>query len=103
MDEMLDTAEERDIQMTLSSNAKEFLADKGFDPVYGARQVKRTLRKYIEDPIAESLLKNQFKDGSHILVKRKGENLEFVEKDKAESPEKKKVDKPKKVNPEKTT
>jgi ATP-dependent Clp protease ATP-binding subunit ClpC len=101
--EMLETAEERDIQMTLSSSAKEFLADKGFDPLYGARQVKRTLRKYIEDPIAESLLKNEFKDGSHILVRRKGEDLEFVDKNQTEIDENKRLDKPKKVNPEQTT
>ncbi len=103
MEDMLETAQDSNIQVTLSANAKEFLADKGYDPLYGARQVKRIIRKYIEDPIAEELLKKRFKDGDHILVRRKGDDLEFVDKGKARSPEKKRVDKPTEVNPEKTT
>ncbi|MFC1502428.1 ATP-dependent Clp protease ATP-binding subunit [bacterium] len=102
MDDMLETAQDSNIQVTLSANAKEFLADKGYDPLYGARQVKRIIRKYIEDPIAEELLKKRFKDGDHILVRRKGDELEFVDKGKTRSSEKKRVDKPTEVNPEKT-
>jgi ATP-dependent Clp protease ATP-binding subunit ClpC len=102
MEDMLNTAKDRNIQVTLTANAKEFLADKGYDPLYGARQVKRIMRKYIEDPIAEELLKKRFKDGTHILVRRKGDELEFVEKEKVRNSEKKRVDKPEEVNPEKS-
>ena len=111
MNEMLEVVQDREIHITLTDNAKEFLADQGFDPVYGARQVKRVLRKFIEDPLAEELLKNRFSDGSHIQVKQKGDNLSFVEL-KTESSEegkskekskKKTVNKPKEVNPEKSS
>lgn len=100
MDEMLTSMKERDIQIALSSSSKRFLADKGFDPLYGARQVKRTLRKYVEDPIAEEILKERFHDGSHILVQVKGKNLEFIETKGKKSPVKK-LDKPKKVDSQK--
>ena len=79
LDELLEGVKERDIKITLTEKAKEFLADKGYEPVYGARQVKRTLRKYIEDPIAEELLKGTFTDGARIRVKKKGDGLAFDE------------------------
>ena len=71
----------KDMDISLSAKAKEWLADKGFDPLLGARQIKRTIQKYIEDPLAEELLKSKFVEGSHIVVKVKGEDLEFVEKE----------------------
>jgi len=103
MQELLEGMKERNIRVSLSDKAKEFLADKGYDPVYGARQVKRTLRKYIEDPIAEELLKERFDDNSHIQVRCKKDELEFVEMGKTKRPDKKSVDKPKQVNPQKST
>ncbi|MFH1943977.1 MAG: ATP-dependent Clp protease ATP-binding subunit [bacterium] len=100
--EMLEGMKERDIEIALSANAKEFLADKGYDPLFGARQVKRTIRKYIEDPIAEELLKGRFQDGSRVLArtKAKTDELEFVETEKNQKSERKKLNKPKEVNPE---
>jgi len=88
--------QERNVQVTFSEKAKEFLVDKGYDPTYGARQVRRTVRKYVEDPIAEELLKNRFPSGAKILVRCKDDGLEFVD---AESV-KKKVDHPKPVKPQ---
>ncbi len=102
MDELLEGMKEREIRVTLSDNAREFLADKGFDPVYGARQVKRTLRKHIEDPIAEEILKGRFTDGSHIQVRCKKDALEFAELDRVLPSNKKKVDKSKEVDPQKS-
>ncbi|MDZ7260552.1 MAG: ATP-dependent Clp protease ATP-binding subunit [candidate division KSB1 bacterium] len=77
--EMLEKVSERDIKITLTKGAKEFIAERGFDPVFGARPLKRTIQKYIEDPIAEEILKGNFSDGSHIQVRKKGNELEFVE------------------------
>ncbi len=104
MNEILEVVKERDIHVVLSENAKEFLADKGYDPLYGARQVRRTIRKYIEDPIAEELLKGRFHDGSHIIVKRNKEKLVFLEMEKTKKEEKqlRKPRKPKEVNPQKS-
>ncbi len=95
MEEMLFSMKERDIHISLSNGSKKFLAGKGFDPLYGARQVKRTLRKYVENPIAEELLKGRFHDGSDILVQCKADHLEFVEMEKKKN-QVKKVGKPKK-------
>jgi ATP-dependent Clp protease ATP-binding subunit ClpC len=87
---------ERNVQVVFTDKAKEFLVDKGYDPTYGARQVRRVVRKYVEDPIAEELLRNRFPSGAQILVRCKDDGLEFVD---AESV-KKKVDHPKSVKPQ---
>ncbi len=79
MNELLKISEERDITIKLTESARKFLVDKGFDPVYGARQIKRVLRKYVVDPIAEDILKGRFFEGSKIQVKKKGKKLEFSE------------------------
>jgi ATP-dependent Clp protease ATP-binding subunit ClpC len=79
VDEMLEKVRDRDIQIILTKGTKEFIAEKGFDPVLGARPLKRTIQKYIEDPIAEEMLKGNFSDGSRIQVKKKGDGLDFTE------------------------
>ncbi|RME00583.1 MAG: hypothetical protein D6814_03245 [Calditrichaeota bacterium] len=79
VDEMLEKVSDRQIEITLTKGAKEIIAEKGFDENYGARPLKRVIQKYIEDPIAEEILKGKFGDGSVIQVKRKGEELDFVE------------------------
>ncbi len=79
MEEMLSKVASRSIEIELTKTAKEFLAEKGFDPVYGARPLKRTIQKYIEDPLAEEILKDRFSDGSKIRIKKRGEQLDFSE------------------------
>lgn len=64
------------ITIELTKQAKEFLADKGYDPAFGARPLRRALQRYLEDPIAEELLKGKYPDGTKIHVnvnKKKGE------------------------------
>ncbi|RMF70288.1 MAG: ATP-dependent Clp protease ATP-binding subunit [Calditrichaeota bacterium] len=68
--EMLDKVQDRDIEIELTKGAKEFIAENGFDPVYGARPLRRTIQKYIEDPIAEEMLRGKFGDGSRIQVRK---------------------------------
>ncbi len=84
VNEMLKKIADRQIDISLDESAKEFLAEKGFDPVYGARPLKRAIQKYIEDPIAEEMLKGIFNDGSQIQVKRKDDALDFVEVERKE-------------------
>jgi len=79
MDELLKLSEEKNISISLTESSKKLLVDKGFDPKYGARQIKRILRKYIVDPIAEDILRGRFTEGSEIQVKKKGAKLEFYE------------------------
>ena len=57
-----------DYQLSLSEDAKEFIAKKGFDPQYGARPLHRAIQKYIEDPLAEFILNNNPKDGTAFIV-----------------------------------
>jgi len=76
-----------EIKIQLTKLAREFLVDKGYDPAFGARPLKRALQKYIEDPIAEEILRNKFGQGSIIKVKlnKKSETLKFTDSNKARS------------------
>ena len=81
---MVEKVKDRQIHITLTKGARELIAEHGFDSVSGARPLKRTLQKYIENPIAQEMLKGTFADGSHIQVKRKGDELDFVEVERKE-------------------
>ncbi|MGE5316304.1 MAG: ATP-dependent Clp protease ATP-binding subunit [Acidobacteriota bacterium] len=69
------------ISIEMNKQAKEFLADKGYDPVFGARPLRRALQKFVEDPVAEEILKGKFGEGSVIKVSfnKKKEELRFTE------------------------
>ena len=76
---------DHNIEFQLSNGAKKFIAEKGFDPLYGARPLKRAIQKFIEDPIADELLKGNFSDGSIIQIKMKNKTeLTFSEVDRKE-------------------
>jgi ATP-dependent Clp protease ATP-binding subunit ClpC len=72
------------ITIELNKQAKEFLAEKGFDPAFGARPLRRALQKYVEDPVSEEILKGKFVDGSKIKVKfnKKTKELKFTDTNK---------------------
>ncbi|HXX64680.1 MAG TPA: ATP-dependent Clp protease ATP-binding subunit [Bacteroidota bacterium] len=57
------------IKIELTKQAKEFLAEKGYDPSFGARPLRRALQRYVEDPIAEELLKGKYPEGTVVKVK----------------------------------
>ena len=59
----------KNITLDLAKSAKEFLADKGFDEKYGARPLRRTLQRFVEDPISEELLRGTFVEGAAIKGK----------------------------------
>ena len=61
---------EKGMKMELDAAAKEFLIDKGYNPDFGARPLRRALGQYIEDPLAENLLMGEFKSGDEIHVTR---------------------------------
>jgi ATP-dependent Clp protease ATP-binding subunit ClpC len=52
----------------VSESAKDFIVEKGWDEQYGARPLKRSIQKYIEDPLAEEIIKTALKEGDHIVV-----------------------------------
>lgn len=70
---------EKDIDLTLAAEARDLLSEKGFDPNYGARPMRRAVEKYLEDPLAEALLRGSVKTGDIVRVSRKEgtEELEF--------------------------
>ncbi|MBT4496229.1 MAG: ATP-dependent Clp protease ATP-binding subunit [Gemmatimonadetes bacterium] len=81
----------RDIQVRVTPGAKNLLAEKGFDQAFGARYLKRTIQKLLEDPLAEEILQGRFGPGSRIRITKKGEVLVFDdERDSNESVEEKK-------------
>jgi ATP-dependent Clp protease ATP-binding subunit ClpC len=61
---------EKGINFELTPQAKEFLAEKGFNPTFGARPLKRAIQKLVEDPLAEEILKGQFSDECEVIVDR---------------------------------
>src|SRR5467141_3450271 len=60
--------EERKLTLDLSDNAKSLIAKEGFDPVYGARPIKRTIQRLIIDPLAQKVLSGEFKEGDTVFV-----------------------------------
>jgi len=71
---------ERKITLEFSAEAKALLIEKGYDEKYGARPLRRAVEHYVEDPLAEALLRGDVKEGEAVLVERDGEKLTFKQK-----------------------
>lgn len=69
---------EKDYHLELSDKALDFLAETGYDPVYGARPLKRAIQQYLENPLAQQILEGKFLPGTTIKVERKKDALEFL-------------------------
>ncbi|MGI9016011.1 MAG: ATP-dependent chaperone ClpB [Euzebya sp.] len=69
---------QRDLELVVSDQAKDWLAERGFDPVFGARPLKRVLRKELEDRVALQVLDGQIRDGSTVTVDSDGEGLSIT-------------------------
>jgi ATP-dependent Clp protease ATP-binding subunit ClpB len=68
----------RHIVMDLNEDAKDYLGRLGYDPIYGARPLKRVIRKYLENPLANQLLEGAFKDGDFVYVEADTTNDKLV-------------------------
>ncbi|MCJ7692185.1 MAG: ATP-dependent Clp protease ATP-binding subunit [Sedimentisphaerales bacterium] len=79
---------EHGLTLELSDQAKEFLIDKGYNPEFGARPLRRAIEHYIEDPLSESLLQGQFKDKNLIKIDVQDEEHLKFEGFKVKEPEK---------------
>ena len=75
--ELQDRIKERKIRIKVSEEAQKLLAEKGYDPAYGARPLKRTIQKYIQNPLALKILEGQFQEGDVIEIDV-DEKKEFV-------------------------
>ncbi len=69
--------EDKKINLELTDSAKELLANKGFDPVYGARPLKRTIQRLIQDPLAMKILQGEIKEGQTVVIDAQDGNLIF--------------------------
>jgi len=75
----------RHLRLEVTPEARELLASQGFDPVYGARPLKRVIQRELQNPIALELLEGNFQEGDTVRVERAGDHLRFVRR--AEVPE----------------
>jgi len=77
---------DKGIELVLSPAAETALVEKGYDPTYGARQLRRTIQKYIEDPLAEAIVRGQVAESARIEVDVDGANFTFREAQVVDAP-----------------
>ena len=75
---------EREMQIELAEETKDFLVEKGWDPAMGARPLRRAIQRFIEDPLADEVLKTPMVPGSTVLVERDPEAKQKAETEKIE-------------------
>jgi ATP-dependent Clp protease ATP-binding subunit ClpB len=74
---------DRHMSVEFSDRARQMLIDEGYDPVYGARPLKRTIQRRVLDPLALQVLEGSFRDGDHILVDAVADGLTFTAGERA--------------------
>ncbi|MEJ5238063.1 ATP-dependent Clp protease ATP-binding subunit [Limisphaera sp. VF-2] len=74
---VLSRLQQRNIRLELDAAAKEFLVQKGYDPQYGARPMRRAVERYLEDPLAEEILRGTIHEGEPVQVTVEGDKLVF--------------------------
>ncbi len=72
---------DKNITLRLTSEARRLLAEKGYDPEFGARPLRRVIRKYIEEPLSEALLKGEIREGNRVVVARQDDQLKLEVED----------------------
>jgi ATP-dependent Clp protease ATP-binding subunit ClpC len=79
-EKVLDRLKGKNLVLHLDSTAKDLLVEKGYDPMYGARPMRRSVERYLEDPLAEELLKGNIHEGEPVEVTAEGGKLVFSQK-----------------------
>jgi ATP-dependent Clp protease ATP-binding subunit ClpC len=74
----------RNILLELDEKAKDFLVGRGYDPQYGARPMRRAVERFLEDPLAEEILRGAFHEGEPIVVSVDNDKLSFSQKARSE-------------------
>ena len=77
MDHLRNLLKDKNITFEITDDAKEFLATRGFNPIYGARPLKRVIRQLVENPLSKMLLSQKFIDGDNIKIDVKNDELVF--------------------------
>ena len=78
---LIDRVKASGICLTFDDKALTHLVDVGFDPVYGARPLKRAVQRHVENPLAEALLSGEFVQGDHVRVEERGGEMAFAKVD----------------------
>ena len=78
MDYLRKLLADQEIEFSVSEEAKEFLANRGFNPVYGARPLKRVIRQLVENPLSKQILEQKFKRGDHLVIDVDNDEIQFV-------------------------
>ena len=79
--------QQKEIKVVLDDKARDFLIEKGYDPAYGARPMRRAVERYLEDPLAEEMLKGNVKAGDTALASANEEGVTFTVSGRAKEPE----------------
>jgi ATP-dependent Clp protease ATP-binding subunit ClpC len=78
LDQLFERISDLGYNMNLTTKAKDYIAEKGFDKAYGARPLKRAIQKYIEDPLAEEIINSNLKEGDTIVMDLDGKKGELT-------------------------
>ncbi len=78
--EVRDRLKDKKMELSVSDEVLKFLIDEGYDPVFGARPLKRTIQKHIENVLAEEILSGKFKDGDKLQAELHGGRINFEKK-----------------------
>ena len=77
LDDTFKVLKDKDIKMNISPNAKDYILEKGTDIKFGARPLRRAIQRYIEDELAEMILKGELTDGQNVEVEVENDKLKF--------------------------
>ena len=69
---------ERQIKLEVNEEARAWLVQKGYDPVFGARPLRRAVQKYVENPISTRILQGEFKEEDTVAISLQEDNLSFA-------------------------
>jgi ATP-dependent Clp protease ATP-binding subunit ClpC len=83
---VMDRLQRKNVRLVLDEKAKEFLTQKGYDPMYGARPMRRAVERYLEDPLAEEIIRGNLHENEPILVTVEGDKLVFKQEAQAANP-----------------
>ena len=76
--EVGDRLQEHNITVEVTNKAREWLSKEGFDQLFGARHLRRTIQKHLENPLSKKMLEGEFTEGSHVLVDVNKNGIFFI-------------------------